>query len=168
MTMDKPSIPEDDDWRQRCIALDALGEIDPIWSDLLQLWDSKRGGALLPAWSSFDMYDFKPWLGFVAVYKVTQEPLNTLTTLWGTELTELYGEDRTGKTLREFQIEWGVTMRDWSFWERIVKEPCIGRSEGNLYWKGRDYVHVSRVFLPYGEDGRTCDTISSVTKRIAR
>lgn len=164
--MDKPDIPKDDDWRHRFFALDALDSVDPIWSDLVELWDSKRGDALLPAWSSFDMYDFKPWLGYVAVNKVTYEPLDTLTTLWGTELTELYGEDRTGRTLRESQVDWSITLKDWTFWERVADQPCIGHAEGNIYWKSRDYIHLTRIFLPFGEDGRTCDTIASATKQV--
>ena len=167
MSTDKPDIPKDDDWRHRFVSLDALDTIDPLWADLLSLWESKRNGALLPLWSSFDIYDFKPWLGFIAVNKITREPLDTYTVLWGTGLTELYGEDRTGKTLRNSQVEWCVTLKDMDFWTRVVTEPCIGMSEGNLYWKGRDHVHLSRVFLPFAEDGRNCDRIVSATKRVS-
>ena len=166
MSMDKPDIPKDDDWRHRFVALDALDTIDPLWAGLLRVWDSKRHGALLPPRSAFDMLDFKPWLGFIAVNKVTYAPLNTQTVLWGTGLTELYAEDRTGKTLLDSQVEWCVTLKDLDFWDRVINEPCIGMTEGNLYWKGRNHVHLSRVFLPFGEDGRTCDTIASATRRI--
>jgi len=166
MSMDKPDIPKEDDWRHCFVALDALDTIDPFWAGLLRVWESKRNGALLPRWSSFNMLDFKPWLGFIAVNKVSREPLNTHTVLWGTGLTDLYGEDRTGKTLLDSQVEWCVTLKDMDFWHRVINEPCIGMTEGNLYWKGRKHVHLSRVFLPFGEDGRTCDTIASATRRI--
>lgn len=164
--MEKPDIPQDDDWHHRFIGLDALHTVDEDWRSLVVVWEQKRAGRLLPPWSAFDMYDFVPWLGFIAVNKITHAPINTFTTLWGTELTELYGDDRTGRTLRESQVDWCITLKDMGFWERLATQPCIGRAEGTLYWQDRDYVRLDRFFLPFGEDGETVDTIISVTRRI--
>lgn len=164
--MDRPEIPKDDDWRHYFYALDEFGAVDESWSDFVRLWNSKRHGNRLPAWSDFDMFDFKPWLGFIAVHQIMRNPFDTWTRLWGTQLTELYGEDRTGMTLSRSQVDWCVTLKDWEFWTRVAKEPCIGRSEGNIYWKARDHIYLSRIFLPFGEDGKTCDIIVSATRRI--
>lgn len=165
--MNDPDIPMTDDWWHDFLPLNAVGSVENPWEAILQLWSSRRADENLPSWSSFDMYDFKPWLGYVAVYKVEADPFDATTTLWGTGLAEIYGEDRTGKSLRENQAAWSLTVRDWDFWKRVALEPCIGMSEGTIYWQDRVHVRLRRVFLPFAEDGQRCDVIVSASERIA-
>lgn len=163
--MDKTKLLLDDNWQHRFFDLDALDTVAPEWQELVQLWDGRRKGNLMPPWSAFDMFDFRPWLGFITVSRVSLDPLDTKTVLWGTAMTEIYGEDRTGRVLSAEQADWSITQKDWGFLERIVTTPCLGLAEGSLYWKNKDFVQLSRLFFPFGEDGKTCDTMISATRR---
>ena len=88
------------DWKNRFLRLDADASQAGDLAAALKLWRQGCNDHALPAWSSYSMPDFRPWIGMVCVNRVQWNPFDALTTLWGTTLVDLYGVDRTGTTLR--------------------------------------------------------------------
>ena len=82
--------------------------------------------------------------------------------LWGTELSRLYGFDATGVSAREGRDIRGLTQEDFDFLVKVADDPCIATSHGTVDWKKREFVKISRVFLPLAEDGKTVDRILAV------
>ena len=146
-----------------------LGALPDDWGDLgdaFELWDGKRDGKHLPAWSNCEPFDFVPWMGYVEVARIERDPFDVLTTLWGTELVNLYGFDATGRRLSDVKAERGLTRKDLAFWQTVVMEPCIGLARGAVTWNDLDHVRLKRLYLPFGEDGDTCDRVVSITKKL--
>ncbi len=150
------------EWQHRFHALDSEPAAIMPGGDLVRLWASRRGDRLLPAWSRFAMDDFRPWLGLVSIDTVSHEPFDCTVRLWGTRLTELYGFEATGRSLRRDYDLRGMTPGDFRFWEQVALTPCIGVGSGSVDWQDREHVRVTRVFVPFGEDGQTTDTILAV------
>lgn len=149
-------------WRHTFLPLDTAPERVNPGNEVVALWQGRRGASRLPAWSMFDMFDFKPWLGSVSVDRVTRDPFDTTVRLWGTKLRELYGFDATGWGLRRDYARRGLTTDDFEFWRKVVSDPCIGIGQGSVDWQGRDFVRVTRVFLPLAEDGNVVDHVLAV------
>ena len=63
----------------------------------------------MPSWADFDFYDFKGWHGVIAVQEVVTEPFDLRCRLWGSELTEVFGADNTGKLHSEFGPDYTET-----------------------------------------------------------
>ncbi len=82
--------------------------------------------------------------------------------LWGTELTRLYGFDATGVSARAGYDIRGLTPDDFNFLVKVAQDPCIASSLGTVDWKDRDFVTISRIFLPLAEDGALVDRILAV------
>lgn len=140
-------MPQPKPWQHDFLAIDGADDI-PGASDLLALWRGRRGGRMMPAWSDFEMIDFRPWIGNVSVDEIRSNPFDCVTRLWGTGLTALYGFDATGRSLRDSYELRGLTPEDFAFWERVALTPCIGIGRGTIDWQNREHVSVMRVFLP--------------------
>ncbi len=152
-------------WTQNFYPIDGVVAIPSVDPDLIALWEQSRGGVGLPKWSGYDMFDLRPWLGFVAVEQVSIDPFDCTMRLWGTHLRDLYGFDATGWRMTDSVKERGLTGADFAFSKRVVTEPCIAVSNGRLDWIDREHRAVQRVFLPFSEDGQDAvqaDTIVSV------
>ena len=55
-----------------------------------------------------------------------------------------------------------MTPGDFAFWERVASTPCLGIGEGTVDWQNRDFISLTRVFLPFAENGTTTDVIVAV------
>jgi hypothetical protein len=51
---------------------------------------------------TFDFFDFKGWHGSIAVQETGAEPFDLRCRLWGSQLTEIFGSDNTGKLYSEY------------------------------------------------------------------
>ena len=150
-------------WAQEFYELDGDPALAAVGGEVIALWQSKRRGRRLPAWQDFEMSDFAPWIGHVCCDDViTYRPINTRTRLWGSKMTIMTGSDWTGTTIRGDAELRGMTPGDFDFWDRIVNGPSIGITSGTIEWLNRDFVRLSRIFLPLSCDDGLVDRVVSV------
>ena len=104
------------EWRHRFLPLEAAAAEVDHGGGVIALWQSQRSGRLLPPWSAFDMTDFRPWLGYVSVDRVSYDPFDCTNRLWGSALVGLYGFEATDRSLRQDYELRGMTPGDFAFW----------------------------------------------------
>lgn len=148
----------------------------PLLTDLLAYWNNKRpdgqpgeragertgerAGGRLPARGDVDPLEIPGLLPNLLLIDVGQEPEtpSLIVRLAGTLIVERYGEDYTGRDLRE--INFGDQR------ERVIAdfEACIASAAPHLakrhFWNTAG-VHLSmeRLILPLASDGQTVDKL---------
>jgi len=124
-----------------------------LFKDLIDVWQSKRRGRYVPAWSDFDFFDFKGWHGYLAIYDIFYDPFDYRTRLTGVQFDDLLGRNMTGKNREEF-MELAVEdeFAD-KFYEMACREMLIAHTKG-VNVKGREHRKVEFLELPLSDDGR--------------
>lgn len=112
--------------------VDIFGPLGPF----VEIWQRKRQGSELPAWSAFDFYDFEGWHGWIHVDElVSEDPFEMRCRLWGTELVNRLGIDETGKPL---SLSPAIVEQDLiTFYRDILHLPAIGTNAGMVTSYGR-------------------------------
>ncbi len=129
------------------------------FEDFVSLWRSKWVGDSLPAWRDFEFDDFNGWHGWLIVEDIIPDGSGDVRfRLWGTEVTELFEMDLTGKLMSELGEE-SFDPEEFELVKRIVQEGVILRSTGSLAWRGRGYRKVTTLELPLADDGNTVNKI---------
>lgn len=122
----------------------------PELEALKALWFEVCGKRAFPSRKDFDLDVMKRWAPHLSIALVTSGPRFQFR-LFGTELTEVYGRDLTGRFLDE------LTPRDlWSVVIQHYRE--VMRTRQPLYApisvsNGRWYTEVSRLLLPLSGNG---------------
>ena len=103
----------------------------------------------MPARRDFDFYDFEGWWGKLAIAAIEEDPFAVRFTLWGTQLTDWWGVDYTGRTLGELaqtpQLWWQVEDK---YFEDMVAGPFIGLVQGDLEQYRAPHRRVIGLDLP--------------------
>jgi hypothetical protein len=159
---DTPMMPKP--WDLKVFEIDVPLDCFIEFAPLVLLWKSRVEGGPLPSWSSFTPHDLLPWLGWIAVEDFTNPPVELKCRLWGTQLTELYGYDLTGRRLSQDMQRRGILDEDLSFYEELFDHRRIGLAAGSISWQGREHVSIHRIFLPCASDGLAVDTLLSCAK----
>ncbi len=71
----------------------------PRLGELLDFWHRKRAGRRMPARNDFDVFELRPWLGYLHLVEVVEGGRDFLHMIYGTELAVIFGIDLTGKRL---------------------------------------------------------------------
>ena len=138
-------------WTYEVFDRNAAPEQFGVFESLVALWRVKRGAREMPSWADFDFYDFKGWHGVIAVQEVVTEPFDLRCRLWGSELTEVFGADNTGKLHSEFGP--GYTETDAAFLGELCRSGSIGMSHGKLDWLQKGHKSAAFIDLPLSDDG---------------
>jgi len=128
-------------------------------SELAELWEAKKLGRALPAWSVIDVFDLRPWLGDIEIIDVIREPFLRLRfRLVGTNITKIDGTDLTGTYAEDFFT--GELAGILDEYRRVVES-----GEPILYWR---FEHANakgfrcwydKAIFPLAEDGWTVDRL---------
>ncbi len=121
-----------------------------VFEPLVCLWQEKRGDRDMPSWADFDFYDFKGWHGAIAVQEVIAEPFDLRCRLWGSNLTDVFGADQTGKLFSEFGS--GYTENDMAYLTELCRSGSIGMSHGHLDWLKKGHKTAAFIDLPLSDD----------------
>lgn len=133
--------------------LSTLARRDPMMVALVQYWESRRRGGLLPAKRDIDPLDLKPYLGrlhFVNTKAYDAE--RYFFTLWGSSCYLDGGEDYTNLRLGDYP---------WAAWRRGILQDYndvvkFGVPAYHLVNAVNNHIpyRYSRLILPLSEDGR--------------
>ena len=157
--MPSPASPRP--WRHALHACDSVAAVFGSFAPLVLLWQGKKESRPLPAWKDFDFEAFAGWHDMMVLDAIDHEPFDALTLIWGSRLTEIAGYQPRGKRLSESIAMRGLLEEDFAFFRRVVGEPCIGIATGQLDWRGRDFITMSRIYLPCAPEGGVVDHVVS-------
>lgn len=146
-------------WRYSYLDIDCAPEEAGPFESVLAAWNAKRrpeGG--LPAWSDFDMTNFRRWHGWLNMFEVLRrDPICFRYRLWGSWFREFLGQDLTW--IEICGDGYGFDEDDFRFLSGLIEGPKIGVWSGPVFWQEREYVHLSLFSLPLSSDGRQVDRV---------
>ncbi len=126
---------------------------------LVDLWEEKRQGRAMPAWSAIDAFDLRPWLGDIEVVDVIRRPfLRFRFRLVGTNITAIDGTDLTGQFAEDFFT--GELAGVLDEYRDVAEngEPAYSwrfeRPNAKGFWTSYD-----KAIFPLGEDGWAVDKL---------
>lgn len=125
----------------------------PEFQQVIELWQSKRKGRLVPSWSDFDFYDFKGWHSRVAIYDIFYNPFNWRIRLSGGTIDQVYGKSMTNTTMEELRneaIDYDLAAQ---FYEITCQNLQVTVTHGPPNLKNRDFVEVIFLELPCSDNG---------------
>lgn len=159
-------VREQIDWRYGRCPLDANPEDFGPFRDLVLLWQSKRQGRLLPTRADFQVADFKPWLGRIAIANLETDPFNVRFVLWGSDLATWWDADYTNKCLGDLATRPELFKEiEGRYFLGMQKDPFIGLVEGQLEQQYQRYRKLMGVDLPLGTNG-TAEKVLMVHQEI--
>jgi hypothetical protein len=143
-----------------------------VFQSIVELWNSKRQDAQLPAWRDFNFDEFVGWWGWMSVCDISYDPVfDTHFRLWGTNVVDLLEFELTGKsprinTVPPFEYSNGYDQLEFDFLEALVKQSAIGTSFGELNSQNRNYIKYEEITLPLADDGKSVDKLLFVMNPI--
>jgi hypothetical protein len=126
-----------------------------------EYWDAKRGLRAMPARTDVDPWELRAYLPRLFMIDVLPDAADFRFRLLGTEITERYGRDSTGRTLREM-----YAVRNPQVLETIlrmyaallkVRRPIL--ASGTLSVIGKDFISYESLHLPLSDDGERVNII---------
>ncbi len=121
----------------------------------VELWHAKKNGRRFPSRDDFDWYELEPWWGRLGISRYFHDPFDWEYILFGTDMTETFQFDGTGKKGTEVVDDVFDGGDDLAFYEFVVENGYIARSSGNIHWQDRTHVDVMFVFLPLSDSDDT-------------
>lgn len=143
-----------DRWRYYALPLDSDRTPFPVYDPLLAIWQGKRRGRTMPAWSDFDITDFVGWHRHLILYQVMRDPFDLHYRLFGSFPTDVYGENLTGKTMRTSAPEIETEV-DLTHFRKLADSVLLGASSGTQYWTAKEFITMAYLDLPLSDDGET-------------
>ncbi|HUJ99756.1 MAG TPA: PAS domain-containing protein [Stellaceae bacterium] len=148
------------------LVIDPPGIKPPVLRPVLDYWELKRGTRAMPARRDIDPSELKPYLRHLCLF----EPLpggEFLLRLMGSEVTDRYGRNGTGKTLRDAAANHTLTLD-------IVTRALLALTthrrpvlaSGTLASIGQEHVLSEALLLPLSDDGANVNMILSATRYV--
>jgi hypothetical protein len=131
----------------------------PVLQPVLDYWNAKRGARAMPRRRDIEPLELKPYLRHLfLIERLAGEDFRYR--LIGSEITERYGRNSTGKRIREVYADlpaiaqWFTTML---LAVTTLKRPVL--ASGTLRAIGKDHVLSESLHLPLSDDGDTVTMI---------
>lgn len=140
------------------------GPRHPDLVELYQLWQTKRGGRLMPSRGDFDPSEFRKLLPTIQLYDVGRVEGTYKVRLVGSALVELAGRDNTGKPpgygLPEADARSIVEILNLVVRQRAPLFGC-----GRVHWiSGKAYRKYEGCVLPLSDDNISVNIILCALK----
>lgn len=138
---------------------------EPLLAGLRSLWEEKRAGRPLPARADFDIADLRPFFGNLFLLDVLQDGRDFRFRLLGTNLTERFGRDSTGKIFSETYPVGQSPQADWllGVYRRTVEQRLPVWSAAPMVQVGRAFSIATALHLPLSADGVYVNMILGAT-----
>ncbi len=149
-------------------AVDPTGLSQPVLKPVLDYWELKRARRPLPSRADIDPQDLKPYLRHLFLIEVLGGG-EFRYRLVGSEITERYGRNSTGKTVAEIYA--GMPqLRDWLTGMLLavtrMARPVL--AWGPLSAINQQHILSESLHLPLADDGATVSMIFGATRYSAR
>lgn len=161
------------DWFYRVYEQDTPAEAFGAFESFVTLWRSKLSPGRIPEWTEFNFGDFSGWYSSISLGEIKPRYEEMTFILWGSSLTEMWGQDFTGKSFVNHQYtdqkhtdQWNTIEQPYTM--KIVECSGIGVCGGTLHMLDRDFVNVTYVDLPVSRHGKTPYLMSAYLNNIDR
>jgi hypothetical protein len=154
--------------RRRPIVLDGIDVItfperDDVHPDLGLLhdfWRNDCGGAVPIPRHLIDPVRLPAKIlpGFTII-EILRNPDDFRYRLLGTNLTQFFGRDSTGKRFSEIEYPQPQGERLKRYFELVANDGAVVYRETTADWANRDYITIASMFLPGSSDGKEIDLI---------
>ncbi len=125
---------------------------EPRHRDLLAWWEGKRGERQVPTRSELNPAELRAHMGSLELIEVVEGD-DYRYRLLGTHITEAYGRDSTGKTVRELYADDPALLCFLlGMYRTVASRGVVGRSQGDLGTVGREYRRFDGLLLPLARD----------------
>jgi len=119
-------------------------DLPEMAASLLDFWYHFNAQANRPTRDDFTPFSLKKWLGYLDVYGIEDDGEVIRIRLNGTRVTELTGEDWTGRTARDVDRKFDSKLHDDVMEVVRSRQPSI--HETQIFQK--DYASAHRLMLP--------------------
>ena len=131
---------------------------EPRLRELLDHWQSMRGGRAAPARADFDPIEIPNLLRHLVLVDTAKSLGEFRYRLFGTEVCRGFGYDRTGKRFSDLpRIEKFNTVYQ-GYWLTFI-EKVLQYFHGRIGSAEENYIGYSRLTLPLSSDGDYVDMI---------
>jgi len=133
---------------------------DPELGDLaglVQLWEDRRKGRMLPARADFDPMDLRKFLGRIVLFDVLKDPRRFRFRLVGTDWVTRFGLDPTNTLVDDYpRVESRPFINEVLSKAVDGGEPILARR--SVIIEGR-YYSYGMVLMPLAPDGVSVDMV---------
>lgn len=133
---------------------------DPLLRYFYEYWDSKRGEKLAVAYKDINPVEIPDLLGHLNIYEVSPAPRDFRVRLNGTRVSEMLGQDVTGKWCSSVTSgEDGVRCK--ATFNICVDKRTPALTSTSLAFCGKPYGAQTLLAVPLSTDGEKVDMIAS-------
>ena len=147
-----------------------ISEVDPLLhpqesedSKIMGLYDWWKSQKLqhdrLPNWSSVDVIELKPWMGWLIIYGLIDDGADALYRLVGSRFAEIAGVDLTVKCVSKgsYGLKPNIVL-EYLRQVSLNGHACFQRNPVELI-SNISAKHTDRLWMPFSEDGKKVDRI---------
>jgi hypothetical protein len=124
--------------------VESADDLPEFAASLLAYWHHFNALGNRPTRRDFTPFSLARWLGYIDVYEAEDGGEEFRIRLNGSRVTELTGEDWTGRTAKDVDRKFGFGLHDEVFAVFKSKQPVSHHTK--IYQK--DYVTAHRLMLP--------------------
>ncbi len=141
-----------------------LAEAPEDVAALVKHWQGLCGARKYPARRDIDPLQLRPYLGYISIIEVRDNPLAFIYRLFGSGLVEYLRHDPTGKSVLELPpVELGQCIFRQLQETIQAGEPSFFRTEVS-YGSPRRRSGAARLVLPLSEDGEVINRLVTYTR----
>jgi hypothetical protein len=142
--------------------VEAVHLADPTLARLLDYWQERRAGRLVPLWSAIDPVEI-PWaLRYVWVCDFDLTTRRFIYRLSGEDINSVYGFNLRGRSLEEIFSPAGREGIYRRYLETVQK-PAIIVVRGRIYLRSNRLLKGERLMLPMSRTGKAVDMVLGAT-----
>lgn len=148
----------------------SLGEFiaatqSPALQAILRHWHGARGACRLPSFDQLRLYELSTGINRMWVYSYNRKNGTFTGRLAGDQVARAFGKDFHGMPLEEAHSAKAYLWVHRTL-TRVVAEPAIYRSGGDLYRQAGQLIPGERIALPLADDGINADGVLGVSDYI--
>ncbi len=136
-----------------------LEVLEPELNDLLGYWDRMRGDKQMPARADIDPLNIPRLLPHLALIETAESLGDFKYRLYGTEVCEGFGHDRTGARLGDLQEDVDNYEEVYSGYWRVYADKAPDYFYGKIVSLAKNFKRYSRLLLPLSSDDEHVDII---------
>jgi hypothetical protein len=129
---------------------------NPKLISLLEYWESKRRGRLMPSRADIDVTELRRWMGELHLLDVLQDPLRFVYRVYGTNVAPPRDADMTGRSVDEFPPKLRDLLKP-PYLELLAARTPLYRT--HVYEAKDRFVRRERLILPLSDNGTNVNMI---------
>lgn len=128
---------------------------DPALAFVRDYWNARRGGRAMPSRADIRPADMKKHLGWIVMLDVLNGGDDFRYRTLGTRITEHFGSDPTGRTIKDFYSGFGAGVRDVALevMRQAVEERAPVLTTGVGGTVGYPFIKFGTIYAPLSDDG---------------